>query len=131
MTNSLPIYHLVPVAYYEAQPQNKAYQPETFAQEGFIHCATGVEMLLEVANVYFATLAESLLVLEINPQHLTTSLKFEPPIHPTNQPFEDEADFVPESETLFPHIYGLLNREAIVNTFTLDRDELGLWYKPT
>jgi len=123
---SQPIYHLVPASYYRAQPQNHPYQPETFAQEGFIHCTTGAEMLVQVANNYFNNLPEVLLVLEINPKALTAPLKFELPIPPTGQTRSSSAD----RDILFPHIYGPLNREAIVSCFAMQRDETGKWQMP-
>lgn len=48
-----PIYHLVPAEYYYSLPQDQPYQSESLAQEGFIHRTTDLEMLVEIANVYF------------------------------------------------------------------------------
>ena len=124
---SQPIYHLVPQSYYQSQPDNQPYRPETFAQEGFIHCTAGAEMLIEIANTYYRSLTEPLLVLEVDSQQLMALLKFEPPIHPTNQvPTKDE----PTSDLLFPHIYGPLNREAIVTCFSLIRGDDNQWCMP-
>ena len=124
---SQPIYHLVPAAYYHRQPKNKPYLPEMFAQEGFIHCTAGQEMLIEVANRYFNTFTGDLLALHVNPQHLTSPLKFEPPIPP---PTESPTEPHPQSNVLFPHIYGPLNRKAIINCVTLQRDKTGRWFFP-
>ncbi len=127
MDKTQPIYHLVTHSYYHVQPDNQPYQPETFAQDGFIHCTAGVEMLVEIANTYYSTLSEPLLVLEIDPQQLTAPLKCEPPIHPTHQtPTKDE----PASDMLFPHIYGPLNPEAIIASFSLSRGVDNQWYIP-
>ena len=124
---SQPIYHLVPANYYDQQPNNKPYLPETFAQEGFIHCTAGQEMLIEVANRYFNAFTSQLFALHVDPQQLTSPLKFEPPIPPPN---ESPAKPHPQSDVLFPHIYGPLNREAIVDCVTLQRDEAGRWFFP-
>jgi uncharacterized protein (DUF952 family) len=123
----LPIYHLTPTGYYHRYPFDIPYISETFAQEGFVHCTSGVEMLVKVANHYFAHLTEPLLVLEIDPTCLTAPLKFEPPLPPPNH---ELASYPPthKSQVLFPHIYGPINREAIVNCFPLQRDETtGQW----
>ncbi len=128
--SSQPIYHLTPAGYYNTQPQDQPYRPETFAQEGFIHCTAGTEMLVEVANAFFDTLLESLLALEIDPQRLTAPLQFESPIPPTGQAPADEETFAPDPDLLFPHIYGPLNREAIVDCFVLQRGQSGRWYLP-
>ena len=125
--SSQPIFHLVPADYYHRQPKNKPYQPETFADEGFIHCTAGQEMLIEVANRYFETISGDLLALHVDPQRLTSPLKFELPIPP---PGESPAGVYSQSDVLFPHIYGPVNRDAIINCVTLQRDEFGRWYYP-
>ena len=127
---SQSIYHLVPVSYYRSQSQDHPYQPETFAQEGFIHCTAGTEMLVQVANRYFNTLPEELLVLEINPNDLTAPLKFEPSIPPAGQPLTGREISPPNQDVLFPHIYGPLNRKAIIQCFAMQRDETGKWQIP-
>lgn len=127
---SQPIYHLVPASYYHAQPQERPYQPETFVQEGFIHCTAGTEMLVQVANNYFNTLPEELVVLEIKPENLAVPLKFEPPIPPAGQSVSGQKTDSENREILFPHIYGPLNREAIINCFAMQRNETGKWQMP-
>lgn len=124
MTDSL-IYHLVPAAVYQAEPFDRPYEPATLAEEGFIHCTAGLELLVQVANDYYATLAGELLVLEIDPGRLTAPLKFEPPLPPGS------AARVPveHRDRLFPHIYGPLNRDAIRRTFALAREPDG-WCLP-
>jgi uncharacterized protein (DUF952 family) len=125
MTDSpLPIYHLTPTRFYRSQPENQPYQTEFLAQEGFIHCTAGADTLIEVANAYFANLPDGLLVLEIDPARLTAPLIFEPPIPPIGETLAHPSDI------LFPHIYGPLNREAIVNRFELQRDAAGKWQMP-
>jgi uncharacterized protein (DUF952 family) len=127
---NLPIYHLTPARIYYSQPENQPYQTETLAQEGFIHCTAGAEMLIEVANTYFANLQDDLLVLEIDPAQLTAPLLFEPPILPIVAPVST-ADLTPTHQnTLFPHIYGPLDRQAITACFSLQRDETGRWEYP-
>ncbi|MCB0194784.1 MAG: DUF952 domain-containing protein [Anaerolineae bacterium] len=123
---ALPIYHLTPLRYYEAQPHDQPYCPPLLDEEGFIHCTAGADVLLQVANAYFSDLDDSLLVLEIDPDRLTSPLKFEPPASPKSA----GSDFTPEPDILFPHIYGPLNREAIKDSFTLRRSPKGLWQMP-
>jgi uncharacterized protein (DUF952 family) len=126
MTSHTSIYHLVPASYYRAQPTGQAYRPATFAEEGFIHCTAGLPLLVKIANLYFASLPEELLILEIDPARLDAPLKFEAPISPTTS--EDSP--IHDPDLLFPHIYGPLNREAIVKLFSLVRDETGRWDLP-
>ena len=127
---NLPIYHLTPASYYHCQPENQPYQTETLAQEGFIHCTAGAEKLIEVANIYFANFRDDLLVLEIDPAQLTAPLIFEPPIPPINAPVVTEETSTSHLNTLFPHIYGPLDRQAILSCFALQRDQAGRWQMP-
>lgn len=124
---SQPIYHLTSANYYYQQPQEKPYLSQMFAQEGFIHCTAGQEMLIEVANRYFGTFAGDLLALRIDPKHLTSPLKFEAPVPPPGEP---SAESHTQYDVLFPHIYGALNREAIADCVALQRDEAGRWFFP-
>jgi uncharacterized protein (DUF952 family) len=119
-----PIYHLVPARYYEAQPTAQPYLPDSFEQEGFIHCTAELPLLLKIANLYFAELPDTLLVLEIDPARLDSPLKFEAPLPPATAPAEASPH---DPEQLFPHIYGPLNREAIGRVFPLVRNEAGHW----
>lgn len=119
-----PIYHLVPAQYYKAQPADQPYRPEPFDQEGFIHCTAGLPLLVKIANMYFVSLPDDLLVLEIDSARLDAPLKFEAPISPSGEKSTHDP------EVLFPHIYGPLNRAAIINIFSLARDETGQWTLP-
>ncbi len=123
----LAIYHLTPAGYYHRQAKNQAYKPERFTQDGFIHCTSGADMLVEIANAYFVDLPGNLLALEIDPTRLTAPLKFEAPIPP---PLAGEENLTPDPGVLFPHIYGPLNRQAIIDCFALQRDKAGQWRIP-
>lgn len=128
---ALPIYHLVPTNYYLLQPADQPYQSETLARAGFIHCTSGRDMLIEVANAFFANLEDDLIVLEIDATRLLAPLKFEAPSSPSESVTVNDIKFIPEPGTLFPHIYGPINRQAIVREFVLQRDQTGLWSIPT
>lgn len=123
---SAPIYHLIPASIYRTHPPEQPYLPANFAAEGFIHCTAGLEVLVQVANAYFASLEDELLVLEIDPARLTAPLKFEPPVPPPGQP----AAAGHQADILFPHIYGPLNPEAVVGYFALLRPAEGGWRLP-
>lgn len=127
---ALPIYHLTPAGYYQRQPLDRPYQPPTLAEDGFIHCTAGAEKLVEIANIYFADLRDDLLALEVDPTRLTAPLRFEPPIAPAQTIASPPHRAAVEQDTLFPHIYDLLDRQAIVNCITLQRGPNGRWYMP-
>ena len=127
---SLPIYHLTAAGYYHSQPPDQPYLSPTFSEEGFIHCTAGAEMLIEIANIFFATLQDELLALEIDPAQLTVPLLYEPPIPPLHADASAAQVGSRNLNTLFPHIYGPLDRQAIVTCFALQRDQDGLWQLP-
>jgi uncharacterized protein (DUF952 family) len=127
---SLPVYHLTPASYYHRQPQDHPYQTETLAEEGFIHCTAGVEKLVEIADLYFANFPDELLALEIDPSQLTSPLLFEPPITPVQADISPAKQAISDPNILFPHIYGPIDRQAIVKCVVLQRDQAGQWQMP-
>jgi uncharacterized protein (DUF952 family) len=80
---------------------NGSYEPPSVASEGFIHCST-IEQVVETANLYFRGQPD-LVVLRIDEALLVSPLKFEAPA-----PVGDER-----TDSLFPHLYGLLNLDAV------------------
>jgi uncharacterized protein (DUF952 family) len=129
-SNKQSIYHLVPAGYFDCQLKDQPYLPATYVEDGFIHCTADLQTLLEVANAFFSDLEDDLLVLELDPSRLRAPLKFEPPVPPAPHTAVDGNSFTPDSNQLFPHIYGPINRQAIVLTFALRRDALGRWQRP-
>ncbi len=101
------IRHFVPAAYFRALPESAPYLPAEFEQDGFIHCTREPDVLLQIANDYYRDAPGEFLVLVIDPARVAASVKFEPPYPP---PPPD----APLARHLFPHIYGPLDRGAIV-----------------
>jgi uncharacterized protein (DUF952 family) len=101
------IHHLAPADYYRALPPEAPYLPEGFAVDGFIHCTEDPAVMVHVANMFFREVPGEVLVLVIDPERLTSELRYEAPSPPA------PADS-PLVGVMFPHIYGPLNREAIV-----------------
>ena len=119
------IYHLVPQSYHQAQPIENPYVAATFAEEGFIHCTADLGTLVQVANAYFAQLAEPLVCYAINETKLISPVKYEPPIPVANSGIKPNSY---TSEAIrFPHIYGPINRDAIIEIITLRRDDTNRW----
>jgi uncharacterized protein (DUF952 family)/GNAT superfamily N-acetyltransferase len=88
----------------EAQKQGFITAP-SLAAEGFIHCSTEHQMS-DVANKYYRGATDMVLV-HINPAALTSPLKWEPPAH------IDGSPSLPD-EPRFPHIYGVINLDAVI-----------------
>lgn len=117
MTSSR-ILHLVPSAEFRALADSAPYRPRQFDADGFIHCTVEADVLLGIANNFYKNVPGEFIVLVIDPARVTAPVKFEPPIPPP-------PPGSPLAAHLFPHIYGSLNREAIVETRTAVRAEDG------
>ena len=114
------IYHLVPESEFRTQIEGNTYIPARFAQDGFIHCTGDVDTVLAVANDYFAGVEESVLVLVIETAKVKAEVRLEPAA-----PVEGSGSSHLEHTQLFPHIYGGLNMDAVVEIGVLQRDAKG------
>ena len=101
------IHHLALASDYAASPSDQPYLPPAYAADGFIHCTQQLTVLAEVATRFYSQVSGDFLVLDIDPRRLTSELRYEPPMPPA--PVGS-----PLHGVLFPHIYGPLNRNAIV-----------------
>ena len=102
------IYHLTPADYYNGLPTDQPYRPREFDRDGFIHCTTGEERLLLVADTIYRRVPGEFLLLMIDERKVTAPVKYEN-----------------SGGILFPHIYGALNRDAIVRVVAVGRREDG------
>lgn len=96
-------------AWAEAQAHGLLVAPSV-ATEGFAHCSTEHQMV-DVANKYYNG-ATNMVLLNIDPAKLTSQLKFEPPAH------IDGSPALPH-EPMFPHIYGPINLDAVIEVIDL------------
>ncbi len=92
----MKIYHIVTPEVWENFKDRDFYEAESLQTEGFIHCSFR-EQLEAVLQRYYAD-AEKVLILEIDTEKLGSKLINEPS---TNN-------------EIYPHIYGKINREAII-----------------
>lgn len=90
------IYHVVMPDYWQQFEGKDAFTPPTFEKEGFIHCCTK-EQIDYVLSTYFVGVPE-IILLKLDTNLLTAKLLVEP-----------------ANGQHFPHIYGPINAEAIVN----------------
>jgi uncharacterized protein (DUF952 family) len=104
------IYHITSRTAWNTARQRGNYRADSLETEGFIHCSTD-KQVVPVAEKYYQG-QDSLILLVIEPERLTSDLKWEPPAEGTPPPG------VPEG-SLFPHIYGPINLEAVVRVFDL------------
>ena len=93
------IFHIAERSQWQASQAEDIYQTASLATEGFIHCSTVVQVVW-VADKFFKGQSD-LVLLKIDPERLWAELRF---------------DRV-EGLGLFPHLYGSLNRDAVVEIF--------------
>lgn len=99
------IYHIAPLEDWTSQSSQPSYYAASLVDEGFIHCTAEPEKLEQVANQFYKDLAGSFIIVCIAVDRLHAELRWE------------EAD-----GHLFPHVYGPLNRGAIVETMPFPRN---------
>ena len=91
------IFHLVDIENWEVQLEKENYTAESLDKEGFIH-ASNAEQVVETYQRYYAD-RESMVLLTIVPKYITSRLEY---------------DLNSVRNEYFPHIYGPLNKTAIV-----------------
>jgi uncharacterized protein (DUF952 family) len=83
--------------------------------EGFVHCSY-LRQLEGVANRFYGDVVE-LVLLHLDPELIDAEIKLEPAV-------EGGAE-------LFPHIYGPIPTSSVIATTWWDRDEDGMWHRPS
>jgi uncharacterized protein (DUF952 family) len=104
------IYHIISPAEWERV--GGVYSPASLMTEGFVHCSSKGQVE-RIANLFFAD-ADALLVLCLDVAKLP-EVRDE---SPEGNPFCGET---------FPHVYGPIQRTAVVEVTSLRRDASGKW----
>lgn len=99
------IYHVVPAADWAAGDE-RPYAPASLVAEGFVHCSADVPSALAVADARFSGVPD-LLVLVIDETRLGAEVRREGPA------------------AAFPHVYGPVERSAVVRVQAVARDSDG------
>jgi uncharacterized protein (DUF952 family) len=107
--NSTMVYHLVQPEWWETFANKDYYESETLSEEKFIHLSTFEQINGTLSN-YFKGL-NRLFLLHIDASKLTSNLVFE--------------DLF-ETGIAFPHLYGRLNKDAVVEVQELLMDADGV-----
>ena len=90
------------------------YSADSLAGQGFIHCSK-LGQVMRVANSFY-TGQHGLVLLVIDPMRLSSELRWEP-----------GADLVTE---LFPHIYGPINLDAVLQVVDFEPAADGKFHLP-
>ena len=105
-------YHGTPKKYFENLDPRQPYVPEPFAREGFIHTTEGREAVSITLTRYYKSSTEPWVVLYIDQDRVTSPIRYDDPAE------------------VFPHIYGPLNRDAILAVEDIGRAPDGTFLKP-
>jgi uncharacterized protein (DUF952 family) len=116
------IFHITHRKDWQAAQAKGEYTADSLQLEGFIHCST-LAQILPVAEKFYKGQG-GLVLLMIEPTLLSSTLKWEAPSGGTPPPSVPIGD-------QFPHIYGPINLDAVVNVFDFIRDSNGGWSLPS
>jgi uncharacterized protein (DUF952 family) len=108
------IFHVTSRTAWSAAQKSRQVVADSLEGQGFIHCSR-VGQVLRVANLYFSG-QRGLIILLIDPARLVPELRWEPGVD-----LETE---------LFPHIYGPINLDAVVDIFDFEPDAAGKFHLP-
>jgi uncharacterized protein (DUF952 family) len=115
------IFHITShTAWTEAQAHGE-YTAPSLSVEGFVHCSTRSQILPVAENFYKGQ--KGLIVLVIDPALLSSALRWELPFERILPPG------IAEGET-FPHIYGPINLNAVMQVVELKVDASGAFRLP-
>jgi uncharacterized protein (DUF952 family) len=103
------IYHIVDPTWWETFVNKDYYESETLSEEKFIHLSTLEQVNGTLANYFIGS--KRLFLLHINASKLTSNLVY-----------EDLFD----TGIAFPHLYGRLNKDAVVEVQELLEDGDGV-----
>lgn len=97
------ILHVTSRAGWEQAATDGEYRGDTLTTEGFIHCCLPDQLAGVVARYFRGR--SSLVVLSLDAERLTSPLRWETP---------------PGSDEEFPHVYGPVNLDAVVEVVPLE-----------
>jgi uncharacterized protein (DUF952 family) len=105
---SMPVtFHLTLREHWEAQCNGPTYVPESFADEGFIHCTNGEENVIAVGNRYYTGDPREMVCLVLDVARITAEIRYE------------------DSVGIYPHLYGELNVDSVIAVRRVVRDHDG------
>ncbi len=114
------IFHITTTETWEKAKLNNEYKCDSLKKEGFIHCSNQSQ-IITIANTFYSNY-DQLIVLEINPKKLLAEIKWESPAHPN-----PNLDHNIDDTEKFPHVYGVINLDAVEKIIYLCKNNQGLF----
>jgi uncharacterized protein (DUF952 family) len=115
------IYHITSRQAWNEARERGEYRADSLGSEGFIHCSTESQVV-PVAQKYYKG-QQDLYLLVIEPALLTSDLRWEPPSGGAPPPGVPEGD-------LFPHVFGSINLDAVVQVIDILSNADGKFHFP-
>jgi uncharacterized protein (DUF952 family) len=106
------ILHITPSDRWAKAKNLGTYRSDTLDSEGFIHCST-VTQVIGSANRFFKQ-QQNLVILVIDTDRVTATIHYEGT----------------DPDNLFPHIYGELNINAVIQSIDLELDSNSCFIMP-
>lgn len=100
-------FHLTPSAWWDAADPAAPLGAPSLAGEGFIHCTTGAAEMVATANRHYRDDPRTFVILTIDLDRLTSPWRFD------------------DASGTYPHVYGPIDRAAIVAVAPAPRDPGG------
>lgn len=114
------VYHITSRADWDGAQMVSSYRPPSLAAQGFVHCSTR-DQVLDTANRFYRG-QDGLVLLCIDASRLAAPLRYEPPDMPGHSAVA--------AATLFPHLYGPLNIDAVTQVVALPVQADGAFVLP-
>jgi uncharacterized protein (DUF952 family) len=112
--------HIIAAKEWESAKATGIYRPSSVTSEGFIHCST-VGQAVRTANTFYKGVP-GLALLCIDARKLAAPCRFEDPAEGPGHSEEGEK---------FPHIYGALNLDAVIDVVAFPCGKDGLFELPS
>jgi uncharacterized protein (DUF952 family) len=96
-------FHLTPVAWWDAADPGAPLEAPSLVTEGFVHCTTGATEMVATANRHYRADPRPFVVLTIDLDRLTSPWRVDDP------------------GGIYPHVFGPIDRTAIVDVRPMPR----------
>ncbi|CAN5774303.1 hypothetical protein BH23CHL5_BH23CHL5_06190 [soil metagenome] len=104
-------YHLTTLDEWTYQHRQPMYRAATLDGEGFIHCTDLIDELIAVGNRYYRDDLRTYVALQIDCDRVSAPIVYDDPT------------------SIFPHVYGPMDIEAVIRVFRVERDSAGTFLK--
>lgn len=102
-------FHLTPRSWWDAADPGEALRAPSLETEGFIHCTDGAAAMVETANRHYGSVPSDFVILTVDLDRISSPWSVEDPAR------------------IYPHIFGPIDRAAILGVVSAPRDADGMF----